>query len=84
MLLVRGAWHRVHLAVLDHLDNRFIFRLLSVSDERQVFDRGRDTLRLNEIIDHCIDRNDVLAVRAGGLVRLQGSPIQDVFYHSTC
>ena len=84
LLLVRRAWHRVHLAVLDHLDNRFIFRLLSVSDERQVFDRGRDTLRLNEIIDHCIDRNDVLAVRAGGLVRLQGSSIQDVFYHSTC
>ena len=84
LLLVRRAWYRVHLAVLDHLDKRFIFRLLSVSNKWQVFDRGRDTLRLDKIIDHCIDRNDVLTVRAGGLVSLQWSSIQDVFYHGTC
>ena len=84
MLLIRRARYRVHLAILDYLDNRFILRLLSVGDEWQIFDRCRDTLRLNEIIDHCVDRYDVLAVWAGGLVSLQGSSIQNVLYHSTC
>ena len=83
-LLVRRTWYRVHLAVLDHLDKMFIFGLFSVGDEWQIFDRCRDTLRLNKIVDHCIDRNYVLAIWAGGLISLQGSSIQNIFYHGTC